>query len=313
MLEKRNNALLEIDHLLEIFTEQYLSSRSCLQIIPLIEIDLMKNTLSNLYQQLSNLEKIQSATRIEDSIQPAGHSIKKEGDELRNEKKFDNTLKSPEAEINIPIDNSIKFADLLLEKEEIIINEKKEILENISEQNIINETISVNKSDVNDNNNHFGKIAIHEENKIIQTENNQPTENQNILNEKKGLITLKTTTTLFDLPVESIASAYKEKESLSAQISKTRNDESIADKLQKKPLVDLKKSIGINERFAFINELFDGNQIHFNETIETINTFNNYEEANNILHNELATKYKWDLKSHSFNELHELIKRRFQA
>ena len=113
MLNERNRILQEIDRLLETFTEQYLNAREHLQIIPLIEIDLMKNSLQNLYQQLDHLSKIQDSSFREEPLKKVVNHVKTI--------QQSNLSEYPESEINIPSDKSIAFANLLLEDEATII------------------------------------------------------------------------------------------------------------------------------------------------------------------------------------------------
>lgn len=113
---------------------------------------------------------------------------------------------------------------------------------------------------------------------------------------------------LFD-EVPTIAANYKEQQSLHHKIGNTKT-ERLSDKLQQQPVMDLKRSIGINEKFAFINELFGGNQQQYNQCIETLNSFSNHDEA--LAHlNELSANMKWNTSSKTFHELDEMVIRRF--
>jgi len=72
----------------------------------------------------------------------------------------------------------------------------------------------------------------------------------------------------------------------------------------------LKTMISINEKFMFINELFEGNLREYNETIETLNGFNEAAAALDFL--DLTRKKNlWDSGSNAFKKLHELVERRF--
>ncbi|MFM7838334.1 MAG: hypothetical protein ACKO6K_02110, partial [Chitinophagaceae bacterium] len=53
----------------------------------------------------------------------------------------------------------------------------------------------------------------------------------------------------------------------------------VAEVLQETPVRDLKKAIGINDRFTFINELFHGDEQVFEKSIRTLNNFRIYAEA----------------------------------
>ena len=120
------------------------------------------------------------------------------------------------------------------------------------------------------------------------------------------------TATLFDEPTTMSPSAHTST-SLYEKITASKEDKSIATKLQKNPVSDLKKSIGINEKFSFINELFDGDLNAYNSAIEKLNGSNNLDEANAFLQNELIEKYNWNGESDSFLKLRDLLDRRFTA
>ncbi len=86
----------------------------------------------------------------------------------------------------------------------------------------------------------------------------------------------------------------------------------IADKLTEKTVVkDLKKAIGINDRFVFINELFRGDEIMYERSIKTINGFSIYAEAQYWIERELKVKIGWDDSKISTKEFYSLVKRRF--
>lgn len=72
----------------------------------------------------------------------------------------------------------------------------------------------------------------------------------------------------------------------------------------------LKSIISINEKFMFINELFDGNLREYNETIEMLSGFTNQNEAAAYLEN-IVKKNFWDTGSDAFKKLSELMGRRF--
>ncbi len=74
---------------------------------------------------------------------------------------------------------------------------------------------------------------------------------------------------------------------------------------------DLKKAIGINDRFVFINELFRGDEVMYERSIKTINNFTIYPEAQYWMERELKTKLGWDGNRSAVQEFYALVKRRF--
>lgn len=74
---------------------------------------------------------------------------------------------------------------------------------------------------------------------------------------------------------------------------------------------DLKKAIGINDRFVFINELFRGDEAMYERSIKTINNFSIYAEAQYWMERELKIKLSWDNERPATQEFYTLVKRRF--
>ncbi len=102
----------------------------------------------------------------------------------------------------------------------------------------------------------------------------------------------------------------------------TSKDESLNDRLKmahtelgtvltETPIADLRKAIGINDRFLFINELFGGDGTTYERCIKTINSFNSMAEAEYWIKKELKLKLGWPEKSETVKYFDQLVKRRF--
>jgi hypothetical protein len=77
------------------------------------------------------------------------------------------------------------------------------------------------------------------------------------------------------------------------------------------PIRDLKKAIGINDRYLFINELFRGDEIMYERSLKTINGFNIFPEAQYWIERELKLKLGWKDSSIAVEHFDQLVKRRF--
>ncbi len=77
------------------------------------------------------------------------------------------------------------------------------------------------------------------------------------------------------------------------------------------PIKDLKKAIGVNDRYLFINELFRGDEVMYERSIKTINGFSIYPEAEYWIKRELKLKIGWDDKNEVVKQFDQLIRRRF--
>jgi hypothetical protein len=85
----------------------------------------------------------------------------------------------------------------------------------------------------------------------------------------------------------------------------------LSDNLMDEPIKDLKKAIGVNDRFLYLNELFRGDEAMYERSIKTINAFNVYPEAELWIRRELKLKLGWDEKYQTVKQFDQLIKRRF--
>jgi hypothetical protein len=85
----------------------------------------------------------------------------------------------------------------------------------------------------------------------------------------------------------------------------------LSDKLAEGPVKDLRKAIGVNDRFLYINELFRGDEAMYERSIKTINGFSIYPEAEYWIRRELKTKLGWKDSDETVKQFDQLIKRRF--
>jgi len=104
----------------------------------------------------------------------------------------------------------------------------------------------------------------------------------------------------------------EENASLNESLKYNQNTE-LTEMLSNEPIKDLKKAIGINDRFLFINELFNGDEVMFERSIKTINSFSIYPEAEYWIRRELKLKLAWDEKNPIVKQFDQLCKRRFSA
>ena len=85
----------------------------------------------------------------------------------------------------------------------------------------------------------------------------------------------------------------------------------ISEKLTGLPVKDLKKAIGINDRFLYINDLFRGDEAMYERSIKTINGFSIWPEAEYWIRRELKTKLGWTDDNETVKQFDQLVKRRF--
>ncbi len=96
---------------------------------------------------------------------------------------------------------------------------------------------------------------------------------------------------------------------LSDLLEKTE-DNSLAARLQRKPVSDLISAIGINDKFLFLNELFGGSMEKYNKSIRSLNSFSTLLGAKTYM-SELQIEFQWDCSSDAYKKLADLVERRF--
>jgi hypothetical protein len=81
--------------------------------------------------------------------------------------------------------------------------------------------------------------------------------------------------------------------------------------LKASPVKELRKAIGVNDRFVFINELFRGDEPMYERSIKTINNFRILPEAEYWMERELKIKLGWDDSREIVQHFYQLVRRRF--
>ncbi len=124
---------------------------------------------------------------------------------------------------------------------------------------------------------------------------------------------------LFEIPTLSHQQGVKEinehislqNESLTDRLKQDRTE--VVEVLKHEPIKDLRKAIGINDRFVFINDLFRGDEPMYERSIKTINSFHIFPEAEYWINRELIVKLGWDKDSELVRHFYQLVKRRFSS
>ncbi len=114
--------------------------------------------------------------------------------------------------------------------------------------------------------------------------------------------------TLFDTVTDK---PQQPEETLLDKLSKRKEEKSLADKFSSMPVGDLKKSIGINERFKFINELFESSTAEYNQFIEKLNACTSSDEAFRLMEEEYTSRLGWNKEEETYQSLTALIGRKF--
>jgi hypothetical protein len=108
---------------------------------------------------------------------------------------------------------------------------------------------------------------------------------------------------------KEVNEAVEQQESFNDRLKENRTE--LMHSLKETPIRDLRKGIGINDRFVFISELFRGDEPMYERSIKTINSFNIYPEAEYWMNRELKIKLGWDDTRETVKHFYQLVKRRF--
>ena len=98
-------------------------------------------------------------------------------------------------------------------------------------------------------------------------------------------------------------------ESLNDRLKQSKTE--LIEVLKETPVKDLRKAIGINDRFLFINELFRGDETMYERSIKTINSFNIFAEAEYWISRELKIKLGWNKDNAAVLHFDQIVRRRF--
>jgi len=110
---------------------------------------------------------------------------------------------------------------------------------------------------------------------------------------------------------KEVNEAVEQQESFNDRLKENRTE--LMHSLKETPIRDLRKGIGINDRFVFISELFRGDEPMYERSIKTINSFNIYPEAEYWMNRELQIKLGWDDTKEIVKHFYQLVKRRFAS
>jgi|SRR5690554_602040 len=111
----------------------------------------------------------------------------------------------------------------------------------------------------------------------------------------------------------SLIDSIEEIKKMERSINEAFSDQpaSLAQRLNKKPVANLKTAISINQKFKFISDLFDNDADAFEKAIDRINSCTSYLEADEFIQNGLTSRFEWEMKSPTVKEMMDLVERRF--
>jgi hypothetical protein len=105
-----------------------------------------------------------------------------------------------------------------------------------------------------------------------------------------------------------LADKFKgEKKFINESLGENGTRQDLSSKLKSKPIKDIGTALGLNDRFKLINELFNGDEKSYHQTIGILDGASNFNEAFNYI----STSYDWDMEDDSVQMLLDLVRRKF--
>ncbi len=86
----------------------------------------------------------------------------------------------------------------------------------------------------------------------------------------------------------------------------------IVEQHQEQKTSELHSSISVNQRYMFLNDLFEGDVEAYNTAISDIENFNSFDNSVEYLMQNYSRKYQWDMTSDEVKELLKVIFKRFR-
>ncbi|MDX2414457.1 MAG: hypothetical protein QNK33_04640 [Bacteroidales bacterium] len=103
-----------------------------------------------------------------------------------------------------------------------------------------------------------------------------------------------------------IADKFSKQSSINERMESRRHEDESAELSKILPVLELGKAVGINERFMFIRELFNGDQDLYKSTLDQLNKVDNIDSAFGIL----AQAAPDATGAETFDQLLDLVKRK---
>jgi hypothetical protein len=115
---------------------------------------------------------------------------------------------------------------------------------------------------------------------------------------------------LFGSEIPPVTEKPKQEKKAEKKEDKKEEKPAISNKIQKPSIQDLTKAIGLNDKFLFANELFEGNMQEYSIAIQQLNGAGSLESAMDYFSN-LQQLYEWDMEKETVKQLVDLVDRRY--
>jgi len=288
--------------------------------IPLIHLDILKSNIRMLYEQICELERAQMQTT---SVQKTVTSLFREAEtpvvskqeEVRMvaeatetisrmvESIQEDVVKEYTPEVKLELEPIVEVPEPVAEiKEEIVAEIKEEIINPVE---LVTPVVEIKEeiiAEISVETPVSTTISMIDEVPLLHIES---AFEETIVEEEQ--IVESPIPDIFS-SLQTIADRYKTPDSSLNEAMAISNSSTVNTAVKQSR--DLKSSIGINEKFLFINELFKGNMKEYTDTIVTLSDVESLELAHEILV-PIKNKYEWREDSAAYVTLIDFLQRRF--
>ena len=168
------------------------------------------------------------------------------------------------------------------------VDEQNVIVEELDDRKEITEERIVEEIEIQDHGDEEEKVEFQKE------------KQENILSQPSTLGSEKTSV---------LSDKYQNRQNYRNEaLKKEKPVQDIASKYHDQPIPDIGAAIGINEKFRYIRELFDGNSTLYNKTINSLNTVESEADAISYLQN----NFSWDMEEKMAKRLLDLTRRKLK-
>lgn len=101
--------------------------------------------------------------------------------------------------------------------------------------------------------------------------------------------------------------------SLNDKISSQNQNRTEVNSIIQPAVSDLRKAVGLNDKFAFIKGLFNNSVESFEKALTDLNACSTFAEAKQLVDQQLANRYDWDQKPELHDQFLNVVKKRFNG
>ncbi len=281
-----------------------------------LDVDMLRNKTIEFYEMIFELEELydhEDGNRIE-KPKPVIKTVEKE---ISEDKSEDKPINKPETKPQeIPMSKPLsRLEDKSEDKPEGKPEKKQEVVEN-TKTNEEHGIVSNGNSNID-----FEPAETKPVPEPATTKAPEPVEQvatkpatSEIIKEKESVIAeLDQEEPVTTKPGPAKQTTYDlfsgNSESAVAEKYHTSDEQSIAEKMQKSNIKNIREAIGINEKFLFINELFNGDLGRYNKILDDINELTTKKGVDTYVM-ELKVQSQWDDTNEAFIRFKEIIDRK---